>query len=380
MIKLFVTGDIHIGRKYERYQSISDTLIESRFCCLERCVEHAEKEACDYFVITGDLFDRISGISIHDVKRVVGILAGFNNPVLVLPGNHDYYSGQEKVWKDFAEAMSQSDHHICFLSETKKYRFGENEDSVTFYPALCGSKHSDKNNLDWIKQTMQDDAEFHVGIAHGAIEGLSQDSENRYFRMTMGELESLPMDIWLIGHTHVPFPDSLDAEKETFGFKVFNAGTPEQLDLSNNTSGQCFVISLDKKDGRTMVGARKFDSGAVRYADLIVQTGNRSLEEAMESELKDVQGNTVVRLRISGTVSESDYRDRLQIYDRLRKRFLDLEIVEDGLSERISKEKIRTEFPEISFAAKFLERLDDPAEIQQAYQLIRKHQESEDGR
>lgn len=41
------------------------------------------------------------------------------------------------------------------------------------------------------------------------------------------------------------------------------------------------------------------------------------------------------------------------------------------LSELITKEKIRAEFPEISFAAQLLEALDDPKELQMAYELVK---------
>lgn len=88
-MKLFVTGDNHIGRKFDKY-SIKNQLIESRFLCLKDMVETAEKEQCEFFVITGDLFDNTYAITKKDVKRVVEILAGFNQNVLVLPGNHDF--------------------------------------------------------------------------------------------------------------------------------------------------------------------------------------------------------------------------------------------------------------------------------------------------
>ena len=99
-MKLFVTGDNHIGRKFDKY-SIKNQLIESRFLCLKDMIETAEKEQCEFFVITGDLFDNTYAITKKDVKRVVEILAGFNQNVLVLPGNHDFYSGNEQLWNDF---------------------------------------------------------------------------------------------------------------------------------------------------------------------------------------------------------------------------------------------------------------------------------------
>ena len=41
------------------------------------------------------------------------------------------------------------------------------------------------------------------------------------------ELEDIPVDVWLIGHTHVPFPRDL-TEVFTASDKIFNAGTHVQ--------------------------------------------------------------------------------------------------------------------------------------------------------
>ena len=94
MIKIFVVGDVHIGKKYDRYPNIKDKLQQSRFDCLDRCVKEAEREQCEFLVVTGDLFDNNRTISVKAVSEVVRILAGFGGRVLVLPGNHDFYTGE----------------------------------------------------------------------------------------------------------------------------------------------------------------------------------------------------------------------------------------------------------------------------------------------
>lgn len=374
MIKLFVTGDIHIGKKYDRYPQIKEKLIQSRFDCLERCVTEAEHQHCDFFVITGDLFDNISSIKAQDVRDVAAILARFDGRVLVLPGNHDYYTGEEKVWRDFQNALSKLDHNVILITAFEKLRFDLGEETVSFYPAFCQSKHSPENNLAWIKDTEMDDADYHVGLAHGALKGVTPDLKNEYFLMAEKELLAIPVDAWLIGHTHIPYPAELSEKRETKGFKIFNAGTPEQTDLSNDTNGLCFVITLDCVEGKTVVSAHSFESGQIRYFDIPMTAGEDDLAEMIRLTTQGLPDSSVIRLTLKGTIPEEQYAAKQQAYDAALGRFLTYEIVDTELCERITVEKIRSEFAEIGFAAKLLEALTDPREVQMAYELIRKHQ------
>jgi len=375
MIRLFVTGDVHIGKKYDRYPQIRDTLIQSRFDCLQRAVMQAEKEACDYFVITGDLFDRLNAIRIADVKQVVDILGAFNGSVLVLPGNHDFYSGDEKVWKDFQAQLAKTDHNITLITEYKEYTFETDEETITFYPAFCDSKLSRTNKLDWIKASEMDDSTYHVGLAHGSIEGLSPDMKNEYFLMTEQELLGIPVDAWLIGHTHIPYPADLPEDSDAEGYRIFNAGTPAQTDLSNNTEGECFIISLSKKEAQTVVSAHRFKSGEIRFFDIDAKASGPSLEASVKEATETLPDASVVRLTLSGAVDEADYLERQSIYETVLDRFLEFEVEDSALCERITEEKIRAEFAEIGFAAEFLSSIDDPKELQMAYDLIKRHQE-----
>ena len=67
---------------------------------------------------------------------------------------------------------------------------------------------------------------------------------------------------------------------------------------------------------------------------------------------------------------------RGDIYDELEKEFLSLEIQDSELSERISEEKIKDEFAQMSFPAKFLMALsENSTELQMAYDLVKQIRE-----
>lgn len=381
MIKIFVTGDNHFGKKYGRYPEIKDKLIQSRFDVLEDMVQKAEMEGCELFVITGDLFDNIKTIKVSDVKHVAGILAGFTGNVIVLPGNHDYFTGDETVWKDFENAISSTEHNITLIKEYRKYEFDTAEEKIAVYPAFCRSKHSKENNLGWIKsEEIHRDGAINIGIAHGALRGITPDLKEEYFLMTEMELSAIPVDVWLIGHTHIPYPDTLEENSDAKGYKIFNAGTHEQTDLSNNTEGNCFILTIRKQGESAEVLARKYVSGKIRFYDLDISVKpdrENSLSNAIKEAVKDKDMNSVLRLNLSGSLKQEEYRDRSSIYRELLGGFLTYEINDSDLNEEITIEKIHEEFAETSFAAQFMEELiDNPTELQMAYQLLQECRES----
>jgi len=374
MVKLFMTGDNHFGKKFDRYPEIKERLIQSRFDCLKDMVQQAEKEHCDFFIVTGDLFDNISSIRRDDVYSAVDIMKRFDGRVLVLPGNHDYYTGEEKVWKDFKSALQSVD-NIFLLTEMRPLYYDVGDERVTFYPAPCQSKHAKSNNLGWIKAETMNEEVYNIGIAHGAIEGLTPDINGEYFLMTEKELNAVPVDAWLIGHTHVPYP-ALSEKQDEIGYKIFNAGTHAQTDLHNNTPGYGFVITLEKKNGKKTVSAHSWKSGKICFFDLnCMVKPTQSLNDALTNTVKEIPDNSVIRIHISGAVPSSEYENRTTVYRGALNQFLTYEIEDRELSEILTTEKIKAEFAEIGFAAKLLEELlSVPKEAQMAYDLLKKYQ------
>lgn len=375
MIRIFVTGDNHFGKKYDRYPEIRDRLVDNRFVCFEKMVEKAEQEGCDIFAVTGDLFDNCSSIRKSDVERVVRILAGFAGRVLVLPGNHDYYTGEEKVWKDFDDALRACDNNIIRLDRFEPYPIEIAEETVVIYPAFCRSKHSRENNLGWIKEmSVPKSGQINVGMAHGAIEGVTPDMQKEYFLMTEPELQAIPMDVWLVGHTHIPYPGGLSEDEEIGGYRIFNAGTHAQTDLHNNTRGYGFIISVDKQGDKAQVSAKKYQSGTIFFYDIAVRVSSAegdSLEALLQEKLDPLEAESVVRLTVTGSVFSEEYSRRRELYKKYCDRFLSWELQDDELHEEITLDRVREEFAESSFAAKLMEALQgDQTELQMAYELL----------
>lgn len=368
MLKIFVTGDNHIGLKYSNHPE-KEKLIGHRIRAFESMVEKANQEACDLFVITGDLFDRITGISKKTIKLLLSYLSAFEGTVVVLPGNHDYYDESVPVWQDFKAAMEGID-NIMLLTEFRPYEISVNDEDVVFYPALCTSLHSlpGENNLGWIRQEeIQPDETYRIGIAHGAVSGETIDNEGVYFLMERQELEDIPVDLWLIGHTHVPFPRNLTESFANSG-TIFNAGTHVQTDVSCNTEGQCFIIQIDS--GKK-IQAKKYVPSSLRFSRKQINLTAGNMNAELEDALRPLGDNTVVDLNLAGAVNVDEYENRHRVLEEKLSRFLESTYHDGDLSKLISQELIDAEFPETSFSAGLLNALlEEPKEAQLVYELL----------
>lgn len=378
MLHIFVTGDNHIGLKYASHEKASE-LIAARIDAFDGMVEKANENNCDLFVITGDLFENTYGIAKRDIAALLDKLSVFRGAVVVLPGNHDYYDKDTKLWKDFNDAVKDKD-NIFLLTDYRPYPIPVNDEEVILYPALCTSLHSapNENNLGWIKEeNIEADSVYRIGIAHGAVEGETIDNEGQYFLMKRSELESISVDAWLIGHTHVQFPKNLKEDSYTEGERIFNAGTHVQTDVSCNTEGCCFIIEIENGDGLKKVRAKKIISGGLRFYRRQIAVSDGEMENIIKRELSDIPDNSVVDIILSGAVSDEEYENRASIIEKVLARFIEGTYNDYALSKLITSDLIAKEFPETSFAANLLkDLLDNPKEAQLAYEMLKSIKEA----
>lgn len=371
MLRIFLTADAHIGLKYASHRQAA-VLAQARTEAFGTMVELADREGCQLFVIAGDLFENVSTVGKKEVKAVVELLSRFGGMVVVLPGNHDYYTPDGKVWQYFLDAAAPYD-NILVMTEYRPYALELSGQSVTLYPALCTARHSapGENNLGWIKELEFSSCDgYRIGVAHGALEGETIDSEGRYYLMTRKELEAIPMDLWLLGHTHVPFPRLA----ECVGERIFNAGTPVQTDVTCDCEGQSFILELDEM---CTVHAKLVPTGTVRFVRKTVNLSAGEMEDRLDRALSELDDNTVVELILTGAVQPEEYEDRHRVLEKKLSRFLEGSYRDGGLSRSISKALIEAEYPETSLSARLLTALlDRPKEAQLMYELLQELKET----
>lgn len=377
MLRIFVTGDNHIGKKYDGHTN-GAVLASARIEALDGMVAAANAEDCALFIICGDLFENVSQISKQTVNTVADKLSAFEGTVVILPGNHDFYNPEQPLWRYLESAVSDKN-NILLLTQPRTYTLTAGESEVVLYPAICTEKHSGTNSLGWIRDAqIVPDGTFRLGLAHGAVEGESLDKEGQYYKMTRQELQSIPVDVWLIGHTHVPFPRELTEQSAATNERIFNAGTHVQTDVHNNTEGLCFVLELDDTDGQKPVRAKKLVSGTVRFCRRTLKLEPERMEELLAAGLADLPDNTSVDLELEGAVSADEYARRAACCEAAGRRFTEFTYHDGNVTKLLTRELIAEEYPETSFAAALLtELMAEPKEAQLLHDML---QEMKGGR
>ena len=371
-VTVFHTADLHLGMKFTRGYApdVREALIEARFSCLENMVKSADERKCDLFVIAGDFFHS-TRVPKKDVIRAAEILRRFSGrAVIVLPGNHDFFqSGADTLWAKFMEAASD---HTVVLDEQRPYDLEPFGLPVTVYPGPCRAKHSKENAVGWVAESMRagkNPEHLHLGAAHGSLQGLSPDFNEDYHPMSIEELTEAGPDLWLMGHTHVRYPD----EDSGTGARIFFPSTPEPDGFDCRHAGFAWLIELG--DDRT-VRYRSVRTGQHRFVTMTEEIKDEDDIERLKAMFPEPEGKKLlVKLKLIGRAPGEIHDARGELIQELNRRVLHLEADMSELVRRIAAEDIDREFTQGSFPHRFLSALAEnpgnPLSLQTAYDLIK---------
>jgi exonuclease SbcD len=345
-MKIFLTSDVHLGMKFAGYPDIRDRLVQARFDALQRCVGQANQNNCDAFIIAGDLFDRVN-VAKKDVQKAAAILLEFEgNLTAVLPGNHDYVTpGQEGLWDSF---KTYSDNKILVLDACETYPLKHYDLDCILYAAPCFSKHSNKNQVGWVKAEQKDKAvRYHLGVAHGSLKGLSIDFNQDYYPMNAIELKACGLDLWLMGHTHIPYP-----EKPGSNSTIFYPGTPEPDGFDCRHSGRALILDIDHQKH---VKATSLNTGAFLFAHEygdVTKIGD--LDKWLATYLTPEHENTLLKLKIKGRLKSDEFDVLPEIQQRFKNNLLYFKLDMSDLSKKIDPDEIDRFFSARSFPHRLL--------------------------
>lgn len=367
-LKIMHTGDVHLGMKFTQYPQISAELESARYQALENVIREANSRSVNLLAIAGDLFDK-TNIKNVNLKKTVEILDKFaGDAVLILPGNHDYSDGITGLWDEFKKEIKG---RMLILDQEKIYKLNDFGISAAVYPAPCDSKLSGQNKLGWIKElTDRPDTDYHLALAHGALAGFSPDLNDDYFKMTKEELLNLEMDIWLLGHSHLPYPQQKNVKMQ----KIFNNGTPEPDGMDCKHPGSAWYIELntDKE-----IEAEQIKTGNYHFSDLEKKVSSQSeLESLIDDIINSEPENKILRLKLSGELPRDIFADKDKFLARLRDNCFYAKIDQSALNIKIDQDLIAEEFAENSFPYQLLSELENNSQaLHLAYKMLKEVQQ-----
>jgi DNA repair exonuclease SbcCD nuclease subunit len=366
-LKIFHTSDIHLGIKFEGYpEAVQEKLIEARFETLKRIVDMASEAKCDLLVVAGDLFHKV-GVANKVVIRAAQILKEFQGKaVAVLPGNHDFLSqGKVDLWTQFKESAGD---HVVLLEKQAVRSLKTMDLDVNLYPAPCDVKHSETNYIGWVHDAIKDPVvAYHIGIAHGSLEGFSPDPDRKYYPMTVAELSGAGVDLWLLGHTHLSYPVTPGARD-----RIFYPSTPEPDGFDCDHEGMAWIIEMDEEKKVKLV--ERVRTGTYHFMHDEAEVNNPGDIESIRGRYTGKNLDKILlKLTLRGRLSREDREKLVDLGVFLKDRLLYVQIDDAGVYELITAENINETFAEKSFPhtllQKFLADKDQDA-LQLAYELL----------
>jgi len=218
---------------------------------------------------------------------------------LVLAGNHDFYEGPDsKLWKQFRAAADGS--RVLALTDTSITPFEGDDFRVSFFACPCSSKHGKEHVIGWVAEEEKPPGTLHIGIAHGNVEGLGLDADQRYFNMTESDLRNAGLHTWLLGHIHVPAP----APGTTGRPPYFMPGihTPDSVKCGH--PGHAWWIELDA-DGTCR--HEQITTGAVRFVRLNLELNHTDDIGGLRTKCEALDpSNTILDLQLTGRLRRDE--------------------------------------------------------------------------
>jgi DNA repair exonuclease SbcCD nuclease subunit len=231
VVRLLHTSDIHVAGD------------DASAGALRAVIDTAVDSAVDVVLIAGDLFDN-ARLDDRVVERTVDEMARLDQPVIVVPGNHDCVEAPS-IWQ--RADLSAAGDHVRFVGEPAGERLVF-EDLALAVWARGIERHEPRHRpLDGYQPA--DPGYWSVVVTHGHYVPTGEKSD-RSSPITQNEISRLGCDYLALGHWH----HFLDVSEG--GVTAFYPGSPSDVRGETPTVN---VVTLDPETGvmveRRVIGA-----------------------------------------------------------------------------------------------------------------------------
>jgi hypothetical protein len=214
---------------------------------------------------------------------------------------------------------------------------------------------------------------LHVGIAHGNVEGLGLDADQRYFNMSDSDLRNAGLDTWLLGHIHVPAPSVGTTGKPIYFMPGIH--TPDSVKCSH--PGHAWWIEMDANG---TCRHEQLTTGAIRFVRMNPDLHHANDIRELRAKCESLDApNTILDLQLAGRLREEEIAELNAMLGTISPAFLNFSQDRD-IASVLDAAAISKRFPEGTLPSALLQALlsDDahPGDAHLALDIIESLQKS----
>ncbi len=304
-MKFLHTADWQIGMKATHVCEAGTRVREERLKAARRVVEAARRAGAEFILVAGDTFED-NGVDRILVQKVADILADFERPVYVIPGNHDPLV-PGSVWE---HPVWRSNEKVRILREERPVEVP----GGLLYPCPAREKHSSRDPVAWIPGG--DAPGIRIGLAHGTVEGVHQEEPD--YPIPRSAALRVGLDYLALGHWHstATYPASDGSVHMAY------SGTHETTKFGERDSGNALIVVVPEAGAPPAITT-------VRTGGLVWAVEEVNLREPGDllrvRERIAALGNhsaMLLEVRITGLLPAQDRDELLRLDEILTSKFL----------------------------------------------------------
>lgn len=287
MVRFLHTADWQMGMRTVHAGSKSKEIRIKRYETALTVLNLAKKNAVDFVIIAGDLFEH-NDVDDIIVKKTVDILNKFAPiPVFIIPGNHDP-SLPGAIWD--RSSWQRIGSHIILFNEEREQVLGE---GVALYPCPVKQKRSSIDPTTWIPKRATNDKKIRIGIAHGSLDILP-DSLN--FPISKNSAEEKGLDFLALGDWHSFFQHN----------RALYPGSFEPTSYDEPDSGNIVIVEISAPGMLPKI--EKIRCRTLNWADFSVDIKDISDVENLKNSIQTLGplASLVLRIQIRLHISQED--------------------------------------------------------------------------
>jgi DNA repair exonuclease SbcCD nuclease subunit len=292
MAKFLHTADWQLGMVRHFFTpEVQGRYSAARLEGIRRIAEVADQEACDFVVVSGDVFED-NQLARSIVAQAIDALATFSVPIYLLPGNHDPLLSAGSVWD--AAVMSSLPSNVHVLRDEQSVEVPGCE--VEVVGAVWRTKHP---NVDLVAETianLEPTSRTRVLVGHGIVDVLSPDPTNP-------NLISVPTVESAIGSGLIQYVALGDRHSVTdvgSSGRIWYSGTQLVTNYVEVEPNHVLIVDVDRDACRVEKRRVSYWAFVERHFEVM---GDDVGEVASWIDEIENKHQTVVKVSLSGSVS-----------------------------------------------------------------------------